>query len=198
MSNQYLKLNCRGQVIEIPEYEIEIFKLKDNFLSNLLSFDPNDINKEIYIWEDKNVVLSIIDSIRLNKTIIHKDVNEDYYYGLCNKWNVLLQKKDIVPDVHPDLKDRIKSLNHFYQTIFNSDGVKQCNNCHSGFKENENHSQACKTHRWAKIIDGIYECCNSSEPCKIGYHICPTNFLEKRIIFLKIISNLFNFPESLD
>ena len=165
MENPHFKLNCRGEIIKIPKFEIEFLKSKDNFLSKLLLIDSKNNDNEVHIWENKDVVQSIIDSIRLNKVIIHKNVDQNYYFGLCDKWNIDVSK-DL--DLNIDLKliDKIKAINQIYNTVYNPNDTKRCISCHVGFKEKDNHDQACRTHRWSKVIDGVYECCGSIEPCR--------------------------------
>jgi len=194
MDNSCLIINCRGDIIKIPKFEIEFLKTKDNFLSKMLLIDSNGCN-EITIWEDKNVVLSIIDSLRLNKLIIHKDVDRNHYIGLCKKWNINFNEDlddNLDPNIEEKLTSKIKAINHVYDKIFNPpDATKECVICHLGYSDKDNHDQSCRTHEFYKIVNGSYECCNSLEPCKIGKHVAVNRFFENKRMFIDILSKLF-------
>ena len=143
----------------------------DWFLGGLVRFDIGETKEhETYeLWEDKLVVLSILDSIKFQKLTVHQGVSLDYLENLCGMW--------LAPEwIIEDIKERKKEVKVEELELKKSvEKIYKCINCDAGFKLSDNHSTACKTHRtFMAPISRLFNCCGrdvDGEPCLIGYHI---------------------------
>ena len=67
--------NLRGDLIKIPRYELEVITEESWFISDLVNNTESNNQEEIYnLWEDKNIFMSIIDSIRYRQILLNKTV----------------------------------------------------------------------------------------------------------------------------
>lgn len=169
-----LKIYCRGEPIIITKEDIEIEK--DWFLPLLLKYEINNEKEngitEVHIGEERNLILSVIETIRYNRLIKFDNIPLDLMHALCEKWccpehilNLILKEKQ---------KENYKSIpindinNYFLK----------CSLCEVGFKISENTSESCKTH--AKSYSSLtnnHPCCGNNPKedgilfCRIGYHV---------------------------
>jgi hypothetical protein len=164
-------LELRNGDIVIPNKFYNSFLDFDWFISNLINFSDNDKSntnpiKKYSLWEDKNTVLSLFDSLRFNKLILHNDISIDYFEALCDMW--------CAPEWLMDEIIKYKDNNKIKNKITLVNNVFKCENCKIGFKLNENTDSSCKYHPikfdpgWDKYI-----CCGrktNDEYCKVGYH----------------------------
>ena len=163
----------RDKRLQIPKDEFSNLTDESWFLSDLVNCTKDD--KDIILYEDYNVVMSIIESLRFNKFIILDGVNPNHMYCLCDKWCVpewLLEesKKNIK---HRQLRS---TLCNFLDNQLNSD-IINCYNCKTGFKKSENTSISCHYHSGQIICligKRVWSCCNTlddSYGCKLAYHV---------------------------
>lgn len=174
-----LKIYCRGEPIIITKEDIEIEE--DWFLPLLLKYEINNEKEngitEVHIGEERNLILSVIETIRYNKLIKFDNIPLDLMHALCEKWccpehilNLILEEKE------NSKLEKEKSL----PIVDINDYFLECSICEVGFKIRENTAESCKTHSKAySSITSNHPCCgnNPSEGlnfCRIGYHV-PTS-----------------------
>lgn len=172
-----LILNLRNGKICIPKdyYEKYLANI-DWFFSGLIKYTDNETDEPITLWEDKEVVLTIFDSIKFNKLTLHENVSLDYLYNICDMWCVPQWLMEDITKIK-NLKDTNKNDNSINNYIFT------CEKCGIGFKLAENTRESCKTHcssiSFLGHPNGIFICCGHTpqeNPCQIGYHI-PKDFI---------------------
>lgn len=165
----FYKIICRDGEINIPKSEFENIMFKDWFINKVFEYDKTNV---IDVWEDKNIVSIILDSVRYNKLVLDvndKNINISYLQLLAEKWCI---QKNII--------EEIEKLN------FNKDilemfipKINECSNCGMGFKDNENNSDSC-IHHEKRNVNNRFACCgiefsNVDHPkrngCKKGYHV---------------------------
>ena len=161
-----ITFNLRGDIIKIPRYEFEVISRESWFINNLVNNTESNNQEDIYnLWEDKNIFMSIIDSIRYRQVLLNKNVTIEQFLALANKWNV------------PDWLIKLAELKQNTQktNILELTKIFQCKNCSIGFKINENTNTSCRYHSKIVNYNGNYwECCGQdrdSEGCCKGYHI---------------------------
>ena len=198
-------LELRDGNILIPSNEFDSLFTFDWFLSKLISCKFNitntDYEDKYILWESKNAVLSILDSIRFQELIIYDNTNLIYLKSLINKWSLpeWMEEKieiKIEENKKKELEDRRKT-----DIKEKSNYIFHCPTCQSGFKLEENHNKACQIHsgilNYRINNESYFSCCgyqplkNNSElkPCTIGYHIYSTT---DYIFYLSTIKNNYN------
>ena len=137
-------------------------------------------NNVFTLWESKDAILSLFDSIKFNKLTIHNNISLDYLNHLADMW---CSPEWLKNDLKLALEKKNKKL-EINDTINNklNDYIFMCQICNSGFKLSENTNSSCKFHKGHFIVNAnIFMCCgrdNSIErKCSIGYHI-PMNYME--------------------
>ena len=191
-------IKLRDGTINIPYKYFEKYLNIDWFFSNLIkysfkedtnSIDGNDGNDGkddikdtiIEIFESKNAVLSIFDSLRFNKLIIHSDVSLDYLYSLVDYWCGPEWIKEEIEKRR--INEEYKEVNKKTElTITLENYIFKCINCYGGFKLLENNPDSCKRHSTnISHTTMIHSCCGGgidSDKCILGYHIPPYNYME--------------------
>lgn len=177
-----IELCCRKESVFMTKGDITGLIKEDWFLSVLVGSDyfkleENEKNR-IEINEDKNTVLSLIESLRHNTLIVLEGVSLDYMHALGEKWclpeSILIQ-----------IEERIKKKEKPQLDV--NDVVFLCCNCNAGFKESENTKTSCKSHKTNMYPGSItYSCCgrhHGEEPCVTGYHVLSAG---DRELFLKL------------
>jgi len=190
-----IHLILRDGNLILPKREFDSFFDFDWFLNILVKF-PNHSNEpedtvEYTVWEEKNAVLSILDSLRYNKLIVYK-TNLDYLEALADKWCVpewlineikSRNKSKFVNINNLDSESSLEQVNQEINKI--SSQIKKCSLCKTGFNLFDNTSTSCKRHVGCLTNinnNYIYLCCgytpnNSAEDdprkngCRIGFHI---------------------------
>lgn len=174
-----IELELRDGTIKIPKKEFEDIFDFNWFLGNLTKYDENsDTTIQKYcLWESKNTVLAILDSLRYNKLIIY-DNDLDYLYALSDKWCVPeWLKTEILLNIEK------KKINN----DFTNNMSFKCLNCGSGFKISENKNDSCKTHRYSLCAVTLrFSCCGKhadaeNNYCISGYHILSDSDKDKLI-----------------
>ena len=152
-----------------------IGKLINNSIDPIEPIDPNK-KDEFEIWEDKDVFITIIDSVRFNKLIVKEpSINLDYLYCLAIKW--------CVPE---NIIDEIKEKNNKSNILENyiSSNIQKCSICYKGFNIDENHIGCCISHTGTYYSNmNTYSCCgkdNTHIGCKVGYHVHNIDILTLR------------------
>lgn len=184
--NHY-KFICRDGEIIIPKQEFNNIIFKDWYINKVFEYDNCNI---LNIWEDKQIVLTILDSVRYNKLILNNNnINLNYLLVLAEKWCVSTNIID-------EIKYKIKQTNIIDNLL---PEIKQCKNCNMGYKESENTSTSCQFHDNIFINNGRnHRCCGISATnhshekrlgCKKGYHI--QNILSSKNLdyLIKILEN---------
>ena len=175
-----IELELRDGTIKIPKKEFDDIFDFTWFLGNLTKYDQNqDTHIQKYcLWESKNVVLSLLDSLRYNKLITY-NTDLDYLYALADKWCVPEWLKTEI------LLNMKKNKNTF--TDLTKDMPMVCVNCGTGFKLSENHSDSCKTHRYSlSTVNLRFSCCGKQADaednyCITGYHVLSSSDYDKLI-----------------
>ena len=164
-------LKFRNGSLNLPKKVFESIYNFEWYLSKLINYDYDNDN-EIEIWEDKEAVLSILDSIKFNTLIIYNNVNIDYLLQLCNYWCV---PEWLINDIN--IKKNVLKLEEYQRKInltFDNKS-KICKLCNCGFKEGENTSNSCKRHKNGfNNSTNKYYCCQQisfDDYCCIGYHV---------------------------
>ena len=161
-------LKLRDGEITIKKDYFEKYLNFDWYLSSLIRFpynedDKGDKENQVFeIFENKNAVLSIIDSLKFSKLVIHNDVSLEYFEALCDMW--------LVPDW---LKNDIVTRKN---NIVDLNKITECKICKIGFKMSENTSTSCKSHSGYCNLQKMMTCCGvkineAKDYCIIGYHI---------------------------
>ena len=91
-----------------------------------------DKDEEIALWEDKDALLSLFDSIKFSKLTIHGDTSLDYLLNLCDMW--------CAPEwISEDIKKRIsENKNSKFKNSLIDNYIFKCRNCKAGFKIKDN------------------------------------------------------------
>jgi hypothetical protein len=158
-----------GNLIIPKEYYTRYLDF-DWFFSKMIEFDSIDTDNTYTLWEDKNAILSIFDSLKFSKLVVHEGVSNEYLENLCDMWLVPKWIKIALND------RRVKLENEKYDYLSEQNKVYQCKNCFVGFKLRENKIDSCKRHMGERLINNRRLCCGSlfTEPnayCVIGYHV---------------------------
>lgn len=166
-------LRLRDGNLIIPKEYYKRYLEFDWFFSKMISFDLMNEDSEYTLWEDKNAILSIFDSLKFSKLVVHDGVSLDYLENLCDMW--------LAPEW---IKIALHNRKHIieqekYDNNSENNKIYQCKNCGMGFKLRENKNDSCKRHRLGVNVNNRYYCCGAlqTEPsnfCCIGYHV-PVN-----------------------
>lgn len=139
-SKELVKLVCRNEPVYLHKNDIVHPEHKDWFLKILFTeFDDDNI---VELNEDKNTVMSIIDSLRYNKLIIYPNVSLDYLYNLADKWCV---PEFIISQIEFRIKLNIQNDNSKNSIVDKNYIPFRCNTCGKGFIMAENKFDSCKT-----------------------------------------------------
>ena len=188
-------IKLRDGNINIPYKYFEKYLDIDWFFSNLIkysfdnekTYDSKENNIIIEIFESKNVVISLFDSIRFQKLVIHSDVSLEYLYTLADYWCAPEWIKDEI-DTRDKLNPIVKSSKKLLEL---QEYIFRCKNCYCGFKLSENESDSCKTHTFnITQTTMIFACCGGdidADKCRIGYQIPPDDYIEVFNNYIKLI-----------
>lgn len=175
-------IELRDGTITIPKKMYELYLDFDWYLSGLVNFNSEE--NKISLWEDKNVVMSIFDSLKYKKLIVHENVSLEYLYILADMWCVPKWLIDEIKEKQRLQKNQQinEKLNIFHHTF-------SCIHCSSGFREINNTPNSCKHHRSVfNHSTNKWNCCggtHDSEPCVIGFHVA-------KIYDFNLVYNLIN------
>ena len=164
-------LNLRDGKLIIPKDYYKRYLEFEWFFSKMIEFKKNDNDDDEYtLWEDKNALLSIFDSLKYSKLVVHKDVSLEYLISLCDMW--------VVPDwITKSVLDRKRKESEMYDSTKEHNKIYMCTNCKVGFKLHENENDSCKFHSMSVCLsNGRYYCCGTSMQsvrtfCRVGYHV---------------------------
>jgi hypothetical protein len=195
-----IHLELRDGDIILPKKEFDSVLDFDWFLNILVKFtnhinEPQDNVVKYTLWEEKNAVLSILDSLRYNKLIVYK-TNLDYLIGLADKWCVpewlinqindrskCIIKSKFININNLDSESNEEDFNKEIKKI--SSQIKKCPLCKTGFNLFDNTSTSCKRHTgYISQVGNEYKytCCGydpndlaaddvRKNGCRIGFHI---------------------------
>ena len=153
-----------------------------NFSDNNVLYDNKNKYEKYFKDKNKNIVRTLIDSIRFNKLILYDNVNLYYVLNLGKMWGI----SDNILNL---IQEKIDKKEHLeFNNIKEDDTIYQCKICSVGFKQGENHNKACISHKngYSNIGEPRWYCCgkplinyteynNSNkyifDGCIIGYHI---------------------------
>tara|TARA_B100000123_G_C25707526_1_gene418298 strand:+ start:439 stop:1020 length:582 start_codon:yes stop_codon:yes gene_type:complete len=181
MDEEFTNFNLQGTIIKIPNEELELILSYDWYLTKLVQSEidhPKDKENKAYIlFENPQIFMDIIDSLRYHKVIISDEQKLNYYISLGEKW--------FLPEWFLDeLNLKLEKYNSKKDFISNLFQIKQCKNCHQTYKESENHKDACQFHYQKLSGARFYPCCGhditsnqENKFCCKGYHISD-KFLE--------------------
>ena len=157
-----------GKLIVPLEYYERYLNI-DWFISSLVNFENlKDKDEEVTLWEDKNALLSLFDSIKFSKLTIHGDISLDYLLNLCDMW--------CAPKwISEDIKKRItENKNSKLENSLIDNYIFRCRNCKAGFKIKDNTNNSCNTHIYTGLNDNNkFHCCGlgiGEGYCVVGYH----------------------------
>tara|TARA_Y100000022_G_C13150977_1_gene329441 strand:- start:33 stop:590 length:558 start_codon:yes stop_codon:yes gene_type:complete len=174
-----IKINCRDGIINMPYKIFENIYDFEWYFNSLIKNELIDNKNEkidLDIWENKDALLSIFDSIKFNKLIIYNDLNLSYLLELCSYYCV---PDFIIDELNTKLEDeKIFKINEIKSNPYEE--VLKCSLCFTGFKKSENKYNSCKRHKCnIDNVSKIYICCgkhiSSNEYCLVGYHIPSKN-----------------------
>lgn len=172
-----IQITCRNnRSIIIPKDELIRICDDDWFLKIMIEADYLQKENENYnIWEDYDVVMSILESLRYNSLIVLKNVSLDYLLKLAEKWCVpewLLN--DIKGRIY-DEKQNIINKKSYKLKFIEENILFTCKICGTGFKLGENTKTSCKSHKSQfSALTHKFDCCGKDEngPCCVqGYHV---------------------------
>ena len=171
-----IKIHCRGEPIFINKQDLET-EDEEWFLPLLLKYekksnDPTDII-EVYIGEERNLVLSVIETIRYKKYIVYNNIPVSLMEALCDKWccpewiTLLIKEQK-----EKEETTNTRSIDHLDNYFL------KCELCNTGFKISENKKDSCKSHKQSySSITNNYPCCGNDPKkeanvwCCVGYHV---------------------------
>ena len=161
-----IDLCFRGESVFITRGDITGLVKEEWFLSVIVGDDywDEDLNK-LEINEEKNTVMSIIETMRHNSLIVLKDVSLDYMLALAEKWCI---PEMFIEYIKNEITIQKESNNNPLDNI-----VFMCYTCRIGFKMSKNKEDSCKSHP-SSYSDGTFMCCGRTSdepPCRIGYHV---------------------------
>lgn len=178
-------IQARDGKIIIPKTYFERYLDIGWFFSGLVKFPFNvdnngdEENNSFTLWESKDAILSLFDSIKFNKLTIHNNISLDYLYHLADMW---CSPEWLINDLKNEKEKKEKKilLNDSISEKINN-YIFECKICNSGFKLSENTSSSCKFHSGNFVINGnIFMCCGRDNSigntCSQGYHI-PKDYL---------------------
>ena len=165
-----IEMCFRGESVFMTRGDITGLVDEEWFLSIIVGDDywKEDLNR-LEINEDKNTVISIIETMRHNTLIVLKDVSIDYMLSLAEKW--------CIPEMFIEFIKKEKEKEKEKENRSIDDVIFLCSVCRTGFKMSENKHDSCKTHP-TYISNGRFGCCGKTshdEPCRIGYHVLLTH-----------------------
>ena len=174
---EVIQITCRNNKnIIIPKDELIRICDEEWFLKTMVEADYLKKDDENYtIWEDYDVVMSILESLRYNSLIVLKNVSLDYLLKLSEKW--------CIPEwLLNDISNRIEveKLNKIRKKSYKLKFIEEtilftCKICGTGFKLGENTKTSCKSHKSQfSSISQRFDCCGQDEngPCCVeGYHV---------------------------
>jgi hypothetical protein len=180
-----ITFKLRDGEVTIPKKELEVCMFGDWYISKLVcnSIDTKE-NDTFEVWEDEDVFMTIINSMRLNNLILYDDdINFDYLYALADKYCV---NEKILEQI----KEKKKIHEYNQKTIvekYLNNYIQLCSNCNCGFSLKENKSDSCRYHvcMYNSVMNN-FQCCghtfdheNPDNPlnrgCKVGYHVHKIN-----------------------
>jgi hypothetical protein len=166
-----IKLECRDGSVTIPKKYYDDYLSGEWYFGSLVRFNEESEHMTIEIWENKAAVLSIFDSLRFMKLIVHDGVSLDYLEKLADMW---CAPQWIIDNIKR--KQLFKSESDEPLTI--NKYTFWCINCSGGYREIGNTELSCHHHKGIfNHNSGTYNCCDRSrdeEPCIVGYHTVNT------------------------
>ena len=197
-----IQITCRdNRSIIIPKDELIRICDEEWFLKTMIEADYLRKEDEVYnIWEDYDVVMSILESLRYNSLIVLKNVSLDYLLKLAEKWCVpewLIQliKERIESEKQCKLVNKPFALKFLEETV-----LFTCKICGTGFKLCENTKNSCKSHKSSySSISTKFDCCGRDEngPCCVeGYHVPLEDIRYKLKEYEEIIEDIPDDEES--
>lgn len=164
-------LNLRDGKLVIPKDYYSKYLDFDWFFSKMIEFNNDAGDEEYTLWEDKNALLSIFDSLKFSKLVVHQDVSLDYLISLCDMWIVPEWIKEELQKKYKEEENKKRDYNSSINKIY------ECKNCHTGFKLHENKNNSCNFHNMGiNLTNSRYYCCGTSQTsvrtyCRTGFHI---------------------------
>ena len=186
-------LELRDGKIILPEEYFKRYLDVDWFLSGLYNF-PNQSKEDepdhkiFTLWESKNVVLTLIDSLKFQKLTLHNDVSLEYLNNLANMW---CAPEWLIKEIEEYKKENDKKKLYTIVGEKELDNcIFKCKICYVGFKLNYNNEDSCKRHRGAfNQNSNKFTCCGEVNSvnnfCQVGYHI-PDDYVNIRNSIMKI------------
>ena len=174
-----INLECRDGSLNIPKKYYEDYLSGEWFFNSLIKFEssgketlePEHITIEI--WENKAAVLSLFDSLRFMKLIVHDGISLEYLENLADMW---CAPQWIIDEIQKKRLVETKNIKYEQLNILNH--IFKCINCSAGYREIDNMETACHHHnRLFNPNSGTYNCCNrphGMRGCIIGYHTVNT------------------------
>lgn len=167
----------RNKSLNVSLSEVHSWSIEEWYIPNLVLFDK-ELKKEYNIFEDFNVAMSIIESIRHRELIIlSKDVCTQYMKTLAKKWCCPEWLIDAINNqiTVEGLKKHRKSNNELLSIVEKLLNPIECKNCGIGYDYMKEHEEnECRFHKSSLSIARTWNCCGMDETvsyCREGYHI---------------------------
>ena len=170
---KYITFILRDKNIKISLEELESICVEEWYLTNLIKYtDLEGDELQIEINEDTELFQDILDSFRFRNLIITDSRKINYLLCLAEKWTFpewLLES----------IKLKIREQNLESEIKKKLVTYSKCLNCHTVYKEEENHSEACNFHPGELLLSGIFKCCGFKNQnygqltyyCRQSYHM---------------------------
>ena len=145
---QPIELCFREESVFMTRGDISGLVDEEWFLSVIVGDDywKEDINR-LEMNEDKNTVMSIIETMRYSTLIVLKDVSIDYMIALAEKW--------CIPEMFIELMKTEKETPEKENNPLD-DVIFICDICKTSFKMSENKSDSCKVTKHLYQMDDIF------------------------------------------
>ena len=167
----------RDGEITISKKMYDLYFNEEWFLSNLINYcslneDTEGSNQNqsvitIELYESKNAVMTLLDSLRFNKLVMY-DESIDYIISLADYWCAPEWLQTSLLEYKDTNETKIKKL------VCDNEKIKHCVICHIGYKESENTGESCQIHSGAYNFNfDKFSCCgrtSDDSPCKKGFH----------------------------
>ena len=169
-----LKLIDSSELI-FPAQYIQNLIEEDWMLSNYIDDCKSNDNIDTFeISETKEVVLSIIQTLKIKKICLNSGLDINYFEYIADAWCLPSWVHTLIEEYKLDMVKKEKNiLSLSKKDEFLNNVTVHCTKCRGGYKLCENTSTSCKSHP-GYFVNGSYNCCgqNAGSPsCTESYHV---------------------------
>jgi hypothetical protein len=174
-----LKLIDQSELVFPAKY---IQELSDEtwFLKSLIEDCIGDDNIEVFeIPETKDLIISIIHTLRSKKLCINDNISIEYFEHIADQWTL---PKWVFDEINKYKEQKVGVLycnSGSKRDNFLNHITIECKKCKGGYKIHENKSTLCTAHPGV-LVANEYNCCGQgpeSETCLVSYHVPTTSHI---------------------